>query len=122
MAKCPKCKKNIERLHVVVSERNSYVFTADEGVPFYEDADRIETNIEEWKCPECYQALEIEHDDDAGMAFLEGKIVVSASAPVPTEAPAEPTTNHTGSGRCHAKTDPSASQDPKFSKRAKSPY
>lgn len=67
MAKCPECGKTIDSLTAIVDERNTYHFTGD-GV--YSDADRIDFEVDIFKCPECHQELPFNDESDA-IAFLE---------------------------------------------------
>lgn len=62
MPKCPKCHKEIDHLNAVVDERQVYSYFGDGSG--YHHVDQIEFNVDIYRCPECYQELDIEDADE----------------------------------------------------------
>lgn len=86
--KCPKCHKTIENLLVVKMERHEYYFDPSRSVPLsdvqLEEVEMIESDIVYFKCPLCYKELDIDHDDDSGLAFLAGRPYRKVENPPPS--------------------------------------
>jgi len=61
MPKCPKCEKAIDSLNAVVDERQVYSYTSDGE---YNHLDQIEFNVDVYRCPECYETLDIDDADE----------------------------------------------------------
>ena len=56
MAKCPECGSNIDHLHVVVDERNIYVYK-DENIDFSQRIEEILDICVRFRCPECDEVV-----------------------------------------------------------------
>ena len=67
MAVCPKCGKEIESLDCVIKEKSLQSYCENDCFTYVE---QIEHEVEYWKCPLCYERLDIEPDSDAADIFL----------------------------------------------------
>ena len=70
MAKCPNCGKEIDHLHVNVTEE--YVKSYAGGNGDYDEIDQIGTEMRYWRCPECEGEIPLA-DQDVADAFLAGR-------------------------------------------------
>lgn len=71
MAVCPHCEQPIDHLVAVVDERNVYRFSPGDEEDEYEFADRIEFNVETFKCPHCKEPVpDSSGDVEAARMFL----------------------------------------------------
>ena len=66
MPKCPECRKPIDHLDAMVTERNLYVYSNGE----FDNKESIEFDIDYWKCPQCLSQLDIEPTEDKANDFL----------------------------------------------------
>lgn len=69
MAKCPHCKKSIDRyLLAIADERNMYNFDAEGEM---REVELIDRDIDYFKCPHCFEVLpDLEGDEEKAMMFL----------------------------------------------------
>lgn len=72
MAKCPKCKKEIDYLRLYVPCEQRYDFGRD-GNPEYRDTFVTPDGEETFDCPECGVVLFT--DEDKALTFLKGGMV-----------------------------------------------
>jgi phage FluMu protein Com len=66
MPKCPKCHKKIDSLDAVVSETSLHNYKDGDWIR----GEVIESTILRWKCPKCFQELDIPADEDSAVTFL----------------------------------------------------
>ena len=69
MNKCPKCKKEINKLVNYQSGENKYILD-DDGDCFFKEFQE-DGKINEYECPECNKVLF--NDDRKARSFLEGE-------------------------------------------------
>ena len=71
--KCPKCGQAISTLNVVVTERNLYHWQRTSAGPEFDTVENLEFDIDYWECPECFEELPINPDEESAYQFLEGE-------------------------------------------------
>jgi phage FluMu protein Com len=64
---CPRCHKEIDHLHVNVTEEYTKSYAGGNGI--FDEIDQISCTFSDWRCPECDFVLPIT-DQDAADKFL----------------------------------------------------